>query len=121
MAEVEILESIDLDKILQEMRIRDRKLTTLTTNQRDFDAKIEGIYAINDQKMAEIERKYKQEHQAKMQAFEKLEAVRLEIKTMEGKDMKNDMWKEKCREMYDMCQELEKENDSIKSNLHVNQ
>jgi hypothetical protein len=55
-----------------------------------------------------------------MQAFEKLEAVRLEIKTMEGKDMKNDMWKEKCREMYDMCQELEKENDSIKNSLHVN-
>ena len=66
-----------------------------------------------------MERKYRQEHEAKMEAFDKLEAVRLEIKTMEGADAKNDLWKDKCRDMYDMCQELEKENDSIKSNLSV--
>jgi hypothetical protein len=48
MAEVEILEAIDLDKILNEMRMRDRHVNTLTTNQKDIDAKIEGIYAINE-------------------------------------------------------------------------
>lgn len=53
-----------------------------------------------------------------MDAFEKLESMRLEIKTLEGKDMKNDLWKDKCKELYDMCAELEKENDSIKHNYY---
>jgi hypothetical protein len=30
MREIDILESIDLNKILEEMRLRDRKLTTMT-------------------------------------------------------------------------------------------
>ena len=68
--------------------------------------------------MEALQRKYEKEHEAKMDAFEKLESMRLEIKTLEGKDMKNDLRKDKCKELYDMCAELEKENDSIKHNYY---
>lgn len=37
------------------------------------------------------------------------------MKTLEGKDtVKNDLWKDKCKELYDICRELEIENDSLK-------
>lgn len=50
-----------------------------------------------------------------MEAFEKLDAMRIEMKTLEGKDsVKNDLWKDKCKELYDICRELEIENDSLK-------
>jgi hypothetical protein len=52
------------------------------------------------------------ERQAKVEAFEKLDAMRVEMKTLEGKDtIKNDLWKDKCKELYDICRDLELEND----------
>lgn len=119
MREIDILESIDLNKILEEMRMRDRKLGAMTQAQNQIDHKIDGLQNVNEQKMEALQRKYEKEHEAKMDAFEKLESMRLEIKTLEGKDMKNDLWKDKCKELYDMCAELEKENDSIKDNYYV--
>jgi len=56
------------------------------------------------------------ERLAKAQAFEKLDAMRIEMKTLEGKDsVKNDLWKEKCKELYDICRDLENENQNLKS------
>lgn len=49
-----------------------------------------------------------------MDAFEKLEAMRVEMKTVEGKDIKNDLWKDKCKELYEICKELENENEDLK-------
>lgn len=43
MREIDILESIDLNKILEEMRLRDRKLGTMTQAQKQIDHKIDGL------------------------------------------------------------------------------
>jgi hypothetical protein len=53
-----------------------------------------------------------------MQAFEKLESMRIEIKSLEGKDLKNDLWKDKCREMFEITNELQKENDTVRSQYY---
>jgi hypothetical protein len=43
----------------------------------------------------------------KVHAFDQLEAMRLEIKAIEGKDMGNgEMWKQKCKELFDICKDL---------------
>jgi len=56
------------------------------------------------------------ERTAKNQAYEKLDAMRVEMKTLEGKDsVKNDLWKEKCKELYDICRDLEIENQTLKN------
>jgi len=42
--------------------------------------------------------------------------MRIEMKTLEGKDsIKNDLWKDKCKELYDICRELEGENENLKT------
>lgn len=42
--------------------------------------------------------------------------MRIEMKTLEGKDsVKNDLWKDKCKELYDICRELEIDNESLKT------
>lgn len=43
--------------------------------------------------------------------------MRLEMKALEGKDMKNDLWKDKCKELYEICKELENENDKLRNNF----
>ena len=56
-----------------------------------------------------------------MDAFEKLESMRLEIKSLEGKDIKNDLWKDKCKELYEICKDLEEDNENLKENLVAKQ
>lgn len=36
------------------------------------------------------------------------------MKALEGKDIKSDLWKDKCRELFEMCKDLEKENSDLK-------
>ncbi len=41
--------------------------------------------------------------------------MRLEIKAIEGKDLGNsDLWKDKCKELFDLCKELQVENEELK-------
>lgn len=51
----------------------------------------------------------------KLQAYEKLEGMRGEMRALEGQDMKSDLWKDKCKELFEICKDLEKENDDLKS------
>ena len=58
-----------------------------------------------------MKKKYEKERVAKIDAFDKLEAMRIEMKALEGKDIKNDLWKDKCKELYEISKQLEGEND----------
>lgn len=55
------------------------------------------------------------EKELKLQAYDRLEGMRVEMRALEGKDMKSDLWKEKCRELFDICKDLERENDDLRS------
>ena len=61
-----------------------------------------------------MKRKFEKERAAKIDAFDKLESMRIEMKALEGKDIKNDLWKDKCKELYEISRELEGENDSLR-------
>ena len=67
--------------------------------------------------MDEMKVKFEAERAAKMDAFEKLEHLRLEMKALEGKDIKNDLWKDKCKELYEICKDLEEDNENLKDAL----
>jgi hypothetical protein len=68
----------------------------------------------------EIKRKLDKERDMKVHAFDQLEAMRLEIKAIEGKDMSNsDLWKQKCKELFDICKDLQKENEDLKSGVPI--
>ena len=54
------------------------------------------------------------ERELKLQAYERLEGLRVEMRALEGKDVKSDLWKDKCRELFDICKDLERENDDLK-------
>ena len=64
-----------------------------------------------------MQKKYDKEKEIKSQAFGRLESLRLEMRALEGRDYTSDLWKEKCKELFDICKDLQKENDDIKSNM----
>lgn len=43
--------------------------------------------------------------------------MRIEMKALEGTDIKNDLWKDKCKELYEISKDLELENDGLRSGL----
>lgn len=118
MQDLEILESLDINKILEELRLRDKKIVHLDKVDKTFNEHLDKIQATHDAQMEEMRKALAKERAAKMEAFEKLDAMRVEMKTLEGKDsIKNDLWKEKCKELYDICRELETDNESLKLNV----
>ena len=36
------------------------------------------------------------------------------MRALEGQDMKSDLWKDKCKELFEICKDLERENDDLK-------
>lgn len=116
MKDLEILENIDLSKILEEIRTRDNKISRLDKVDQSFNERIHQLQTQHSQQMEEMKKLLAAERSAKGQAFEKLDAMRVEMKSLEGKDsVKNDLWKEKCKELYDICRDLEQENSTLKS------
>ncbi len=115
MQDLEILESLDLNKILKELNDRKIKIDSLQKVDQNFDMRLEQIEQQHKQQVNELKKQLAFERQAKVEAFEKLDAMRVEMKTLEGKDtIKNDLWKDKCKELYDICRDLELENDQLK-------
>lgn len=57
------------------------------------------------------------EREAKHEAYAKLESMRIEMKALEGTDIKNDLWKDKCKELYEISKELEMENNGLRCGL----
>ena len=115
MKDLEILENIDLNRILKELKSRDRRIETLA--HENAAQKDEIKYVIHEEHSREVhdlKRKLGQERELKLQAYDRLEGLRVEMRALEGKDIKSDLWKDKCRELFDICKDLEKENDDLK-------
>ena len=114
MKDLEILENIDLNKILSELRDRDKKIARLDIVDKEFNDRMSTVKKSSNQQYEEMKRKFEKERAAKIDAFDKLESMRIEMKALEGKDIKNDLWKDKCKELYEISREMEAENDSLR-------
>jgi len=117
MKDLEILENIDLDKILTEMRLRDRKIERLQQVDDEFHNRLENQERQTMHSIKNYERMLVAEREAKNEAYAKLESMRIEMKALEGTDIKNDLWKDKCKELYEISKELEVENDTLRTGL----
>jgi hypothetical protein len=92
--DVEILENIDLQKVIDELQSREKKLKQLQAENVVVNERIQKEQIFNERRVLEIKKKLEQERDMKVHAFDQLEAMRLEIKAIEGKDMSNgDIWK----------------------------
>lgn len=114
MKDLEILENIDLQKILRELKDRDKRIEELSVVDREFQDRMGSVQKASQQQFVEMKRRFEKERAAKIDAFEKLESMRIEMKALEGKDIKNDLWKDKCKELYEISRELEAENDGLR-------
>ena len=114
MKDLEILENIDLNRILTELKSRDKKIEHLEGYAPRDDINQQRNYQ-QEKEIFELKRQLQNERELKLQAFDRLEGLRVEMRALEGKDVKSDLWKDKCRDLFDMCKDLERENEDLKS------
>lgn len=112
---MEILENIDLNKVLDELRMRDRKLKQLRSLEGNVNEKVEAVFKMGEERLHEMKRKYEKERGLKQEAFAKLDALRVEIRALEGREYTGDIWKDKCKELYELCRVLQRENEELKA------
>lgn len=62
-----------------------------------------------------MRQKYLNEKKVKESALYRLEGLRMEIRAIEGQDIGDDIWKEKCKELFSLCKELQKENEDLRT------
>ena len=114
---LEVLENIDLRKVLEELRAREKALKNLQNLEVNFESRIDAVERRNDTKVKQLEQKYKQEEEMKREAMDKLDTLRAEVKQLEGYDSNVDNWKEKCRELFEICKDFESENRELRERL----
>jgi hypothetical protein len=66
-----------------------------------------------------MRKKYLQEKKIKESAFARLDGLRMEIRAIEGQDIGDDIWKEKWKELFGLCIELQKENEELRNNVQI--
>jgi hypothetical protein len=85
MKDLEILENIDLNKILTELKARDKKLEVLSTENQAQKAEL--TYVVHQRNQREVDAVKKQlshEREMKLQAFDRLDGLRVEMRALEG-------------------------------------
>lgn len=47
-----------------------------------------------------------------------MEGLRYEMRVIEGRDFSSDLWKDKCKEMFEICKDLQAENEALRQKAH---
>ena len=116
MKDLEILENIDLNRILTELKSRDRKIEQLSAiDKAGSGSALHAVRMQGKKEVQDLKDRLNKEREMKLQAYDRLEGLRVEMRALEGKDMKSDLWKDKCRELFEICKELEQENEDLRS------
>jgi hypothetical protein len=116
--DVEILENIDLTKVIEELKSRETKLKVLSAENLTFNSRIDQVSSANNKRLEDLRKQLVKERGMKSHAYDQLENMRLEIKAIEGKDMSHsELWKDKCRELYEICKDLKKENTDLRERI----
>lgn len=68
MRDVEVIENIDLNKVLEELRSRDKRITELQQTDRDVDRKLKGQGREFDKKIKSLETQLASERKMRLEA-----------------------------------------------------
>lgn len=82
---LEILGNIDLDRILAELKSRDRKIGELDIeNKAQKDELTYVVHQQNFKAMQGMKKRLSHEREMKLQAYDRLEGLRVEMRALEG-------------------------------------
>lgn len=110
----ELFQKIDVDRLIQVLHKQQAELTTLRRQDVIQSQQLQNMYKGNKEDLRELRRKYMNENKVKNSVLERLESTRQQMKALElNNGSVATIWKEKCKELAEICNELQHENDHL--------
>lgn len=93
---MELMSSIDLDRLLQSVGQKDSKLEMMQAESQDTKEAIAQIYRIKSKEVKRINQVAQEETKTKLHAFQKMEELRAELQMLQSDDLTSmNLWKDK--------------------------
>ena len=110
----ELFQKIDVDKLIQVLNKQQGELTSLRKQDVIQSHQLQNMYKANREELRDLNRRFMNENKVKTNAIGRLEMMRQQMKALElNNGSVAAIWREKCKEMADICNELKDENEYL--------
>ena len=112
--EFEVLQNLNLPKMLNLLEQKEGKIQYLKTRDNVQEAQLTQFHKQKEQEMRSLTDKYRTEIKLKSEAMAKMESLRCELQLIEGQDTGAvELWKDKCKKLIDICKSFKEENERL--------
>ncbi|CDW82479.1 UNKNOWN [Stylonychia lemnae] len=112
--EFEVLQNLNLPKVLNLLEAKEEKIHELKSKEKVQEAQFIQLERVKALEMTHFKKKYENEVKMKSEAISKLETLRHELFLIEGQDQTAiDVWKDKCKNLIEICKSFKEENDRL--------
>lgn len=114
----EVMENINLEKLIDALGNKERQIIKLKDIESNFEARLEVIERKKDGEVRDIKHQYMKELGMKKEVLERLEGLRMELRLLEKNEgSMTEVWKSKCKELVEICNKLKGENDQLRHKI----
>jgi len=113
-----VLENINLEKLIDTLGSKEKEIMRLKDIEKSFNQKLDAIEKRKDNEVRDYKTQYFKEVNQKKDVLERLESLRMELRMLEKNEgSMAEVWKAKCKELVDICNNLKVENEQYRSRL----
>ena len=114
----EVMENINLEKLIDALGSKEKQIIKLKDIEKNFTEKLDGVEKRKDNEIVQVKNQYHKELGMKKEVLERLEGLRMELRLLEKNEgSMTEVWKSKCKELVDICNKLKVENDTLRSKI----
>jgi len=116
----EVLENINLEKLIDTLGKKESELLKLRDIEKKFNDKVDAVERRKDVEIREAKGRVLKEQTMKQDVMERLEALRMELGVLEKNEgSMAEIWKQKCRELVEISNKLKEENEELRGKMKV--
>ena len=114
----EVMENINLEKLIDALGSKEKQIIKLKDIEKNFTERLDGVEKRKDNEIVQVKNQYYKELGMKKEVLERLEGLRMELRLLEKNEgSMTEVWKSKCKELVDICNKLKVENDTLRSKI----
>lgn len=109
----QVFEKVNVEKLIVVLNKQQNELEKIKKDNSNFNARLDAQARRNRDELRDVHHKFQNENQLKLRAMTQIEALRNEIEDLENNGSAGTIWKEKCKEIYQICINLKEDNQYI--------
>ncbi|CDW75699.1 UNKNOWN [Stylonychia lemnae] len=109
---IDISEHINITKVIDMLSTKDKELSQLKKNEKNFEERLQQIQFKTQKEKHRMHQKYDKEVEMKSQAINQMNNLKNELQGFElnSGDKDQGLWRNKCKDLLEICQNLTEEN-----------